>query len=84
VVAALVALLGGTALTALLAARRTESSFPRFLASTNPSALLVQPSTQLSEAEAKAFLAQIAGLLSFPRFSGRVGCVDHAAAWAAV
>jgi len=53
----LVALLGGTGLTALLAARRTESSYPSFLRSTNPSGLLVQPSTELSEAGANAFLA---------------------------
>jgi hypothetical protein len=35
----LVALLGGLAIGAAIAARRTQSSFPRFLASTNPSAL---------------------------------------------
>jgi len=40
--AALVGLLGGVALASAAAARRTESSFPVFLASTNPSDLTVQ------------------------------------------
>ena len=61
-VALLVALLGGVALTSLLAARRTESSYPSFLRSTNPAGLLVQPSTNLSEQGADDFLDQIADL----------------------
>ncbi len=38
----LVGLVGGVALASAAAARRTESSFPVFLASTNPSDLIVQ------------------------------------------
>ena len=37
----LVGLLGGLAMGALAGARRTQSSYPRFLKSTNPSALNV-------------------------------------------
>jgi len=37
VIAALVAVLGATAMASIAAARRTQSSFPRFLASTHPS-----------------------------------------------
>ena len=40
--ALLIALVGGVALTSIAAARRTQSSYPRFLASTNPSALNIQ------------------------------------------
>ncbi|HZQ58331.1 MAG TPA: ABC transporter permease [Acidimicrobiales bacterium] len=36
-IAALVAVLGGTAMASIAAARRTQSSFPRYLASTHPS-----------------------------------------------
>ncbi len=39
----LVALVGGLAMASLIGARRTESSYPQFLASTNPSDLLVNP-----------------------------------------
>ena len=49
-------------LTSLLAARRTESSYPSSLRSTNPAGLLVQPSTNLSEQGADDFLDQIADL----------------------
>jgi len=41
----LVGLVGGVALASAAAARRTESSFPVFLASTNPSDLIVQYNT---------------------------------------
>lgn len=58
----LVGLAGGIALTSLSAARRTDSSYPGFLRSTNPSGLLVQPSTELSIAGADAFRAEIARL----------------------
>jgi hypothetical protein len=43
--AALVGLVGGVALASVAAARRTDSSYPDFLASTNPSDLIVQPTT---------------------------------------
>ena len=39
----LVGLLGGIALAAVTAARRTDSSYPDYLASTHPSGLIVQP-----------------------------------------
>jgi ABC-type lipoprotein release transport system permease subunit len=39
----LIGLAGGVALGSLAAARRTESSFPTFLAATNPSALMIEP-----------------------------------------
>jgi len=45
-VVALLGLLGGVALAALASARRTDSSYPRFLATTNPSDFFVQPTTQ--------------------------------------
>ena len=41
--AVLIGLLGGVAMASLVAARRTDSSYPKFLASTNPSDLIVQP-----------------------------------------
>ena len=43
--ALLIGLVGGVALGSLTAARRTYASYPAFLASTNPSDLLVLPST---------------------------------------
>ena len=43
--AVLTGLAGGVALAAMTAARRTDASYPAFLASTNPSDLVVQPST---------------------------------------
>jgi hypothetical protein len=44
--AAVVGLLGGVAMAAMTAARRTDSSYPDYLASTNPSALIIQPNSQ--------------------------------------
>jgi hypothetical protein len=41
----LVALVGGLAMASLIGARRTESSYPQFLAGTNPSDLLVNPNS---------------------------------------
>jgi ABC-type antimicrobial peptide transport system permease subunit len=41
--AVLLGLIGGVALAAVTAARRTESSYPDYLASTNPSAIIAQP-----------------------------------------
>jgi FtsX-like permease family len=58
--AALIGLIGGVALASVTAARRTDSSYPRFLASTNPSDLIVQPGT--TPDYAPQFLAQLARL----------------------
>jgi len=58
--AVLIGLVGGVALAAVTAARRTDSSYPGFLASTNPSGLIVQPGTKPTYAP--RFLAQLAGL----------------------
>ena len=41
----LIGLVGGVAMAALAAARRTDSSYPRFLSTTNPSTFFVQPTT---------------------------------------
>src|SRR3984957_19638419 len=43
--AVLIGLVGGVALASVTAARRTDASYPSFLASTNPSDLVVQPFT---------------------------------------
>jgi hypothetical protein len=45
----LVGLVGGVAMGSLIAARRTYASYPKFLASTNPSDLFVLPQTQTPE-----------------------------------
>jgi FtsX-like permease family len=58
--AVLTGLVGGVALAAVTAARRTDSSYPRFLAGTNPSDLIVQPGT--TPTYAPQFLAQLARL----------------------
>jgi hypothetical protein len=47
--AVLIGLVGGVALGALTAARRTYASYPALLASTNPSDLLVLPQTSTPE-----------------------------------
>ena len=47
--AVLIGLVGGVALGSLTAARRTYASYPNFLASTNPSDLLVVPQTSSPE-----------------------------------
>ncbi len=43
--AVLVGLIGGIALASMTAARRTDSSYPDYLASTNPSGLIIQPNS---------------------------------------
>ena len=43
--AVLIGLVGGVAMGSVAAARRSDSSYPTFLASTNPSDLVVQPFT---------------------------------------
>ena len=50
--AILVGLIGGVAMAAMTAARRTESSYPDYLASTQPSSLIIQPNTNLGAATA--------------------------------
>jgi hypothetical protein len=44
--AVLIGLVGGVAMASVVAARRTYASYPKFLASTNPSDLVVQPFTK--------------------------------------
>ncbi len=56
----LTGVLGGVALAAVTAARRTDSSYPRFLTSTRPSSLVVQPFT--SPADSPAFVRQLSQL----------------------
>jgi len=61
--AVLIGLLGGVAMASLVAARRTYSSYPRFLAGTNPSDLIVQPNGGCcTYQDAVHFFAQIARL----------------------
>jgi len=50
--AILTGLIGGVAMAAVNAARRTESSYPDYLASTNPSSLIIQPNTNLNVSSA--------------------------------
>jgi hypothetical protein len=58
--ALLIGLVGGVAMGSMVAARRTDASYPKFLASTNPSDLVVQPFT--SPAYSPAFVRQLAAL----------------------
>ena len=58
----IIGLTGGVALGAAAAARRTESSFPVFLASTNPSDLTVQYSQANASAGLPPFARVVAGL----------------------
>ena len=66
----LVGLVGGVAMGSIAGARQTQSSYPAFLAGTNPSDLLVQPSTAVSCSS--GFITLIARL---PHVK-RVGCAD--------
>jgi hypothetical protein len=50
--AVLTGLIGGIAMASVTAARRTESSYPDYLASTNPSSLVIQPNVNLSVSSA--------------------------------
>jgi len=50
--AVVVGLIGGVAMASITAARRTESSYPDYLASTNPSSLIIQPNTNLNVSSA--------------------------------
>ena len=58
--ALLIGLVGGVAMASMIAARRTDASYPKFLASTNPSDLVVQPFTK--PAYSAGFVRQLAGL----------------------
>ncbi len=58
--AVLIGLVGGVALGSVTAARRTDASYPKFLASTNPSDLVVQPFTTTNFSP--GFLRQLARL----------------------
>jgi hypothetical protein len=58
--AVLIGLVGGVAMGSVVAARRTDSSYPNFLASTNPSDLVVQPFTTPSYSP--GFVRQLARL----------------------
>ncbi len=57
--AVLIGLVGGVALGSLTAARRTYASYPNFLASTNPSGLLVLPQTNSPEPDLVHELARL-------------------------
>jgi hypothetical protein len=52
--AILVGLIGGVAMASVTAARRTDSSYPDYLASTNPSGLIIQPNSNFTGAETVA------------------------------
>jgi hypothetical protein len=52
--AVLVGLIGGIALASVTAARRTDSSYPDYLASTNPSGLIIQPNSNGTPGETAA------------------------------
>jgi hypothetical protein len=58
--ALLIGLVGGLAMGSVVAARRTYASYPKFLASTNPSDLVVQPFTKTSYSP--GFVRQLSGL----------------------
>jgi hypothetical protein len=69
-IALLVGLVGGVAMASIAGARRTESSYPTFLAGTSPSDLLVEPTEAISCTS--GFLSQLAEL---PHVQ-RVRCAD--------
>ena len=52
--AVLVGLVGGIAMASMTAARRTDSSYPDYLASTNPSGLIIQPNSNGAPGETAA------------------------------
>ncbi len=63
--AVMVGLIGGIAMAAMTAARRTDSSYPDYLASTNPSGLIIQPNSNGVQAETAAQAYRLyQGLLS--------------------
>ena len=71
----LVGLIGGIAMASATAGRRTESSYPDYLASTNPSALIIQPNSNFSPGETlaeayRAYSGLLAGLRRLPHVQG--------------
>jgi len=72
--AVLVGLIGGVALASVTAARRTESSYPDYLASTNPSSLIIQPNTNLNVSSAaqanRIYLDLLSRLRHLPHVRG--------------
>jgi len=72
--AVLLGLIGGIALASVTAARRTESSYPDYLASTNPSSLVIQPNTDLNVSSAAQAYAiykhMLSRLRSLPHVTG--------------
>jgi hypothetical protein len=52
--AVLIGLIGGIAMASITAARRTDSSYPDYLASTNPSGLIIQPNSNGAQGETAA------------------------------
>ncbi len=73
--AVLIGLVGGVAMAAVTAARRTDASYPKLLASTNPSDLTVEPFTTPNYAP--GFIRQLARL---PHVSGTAVTVPLTAA----
>jgi hypothetical protein len=73
--AVLIGLVGGVAMGSVVAARRTDASYPKFLAGTNPSDLVVQPFT--APAYSPRFVRQLARL---PHVAGAAVAVPLTAA----
>src|SRR5450755_207803 len=73
--ALLIGLVGGIAMGSVVAARRTYASYPKFLASTNPSDLVVQPFTK--SAYSPGFVRQ---LIALPHVRGVAVAVPLTAA----
>ena len=73
--AILLGLIGGLGMASATAGRRTESSYPDYLASTNPSALIIQPNSNSSPDETlaqayRAYAGLLAGLRRLPHVRG--------------
>jgi FtsX-like permease family len=73
--ALLIGLVGGIAMGSVVAARRTYASYPKFLASTNPSDLVVQPFTKTNYSP--GFVRQ---LIALPHVLGAAVAVPFTAA----
>jgi hypothetical protein len=71
----LIGMVGGVALGSVTAARRTDASYPKFLARTNPSDLVVEPFTKTNYSP--SFLRQLARL---PHVKGVAAAVPLTAA----
>jgi hypothetical protein len=72
--AVLVGLIAGIALASVTAARRTESSYPDYLASTHPSSLIIQPNADLNAPSAaqadQIYLDMLNHLRHLPHVTG--------------